>query len=142
MGLSEIKRVRVEPNGVAVLGVSVLTALSVAGIHSAVNPSVFTLRTFSNNPEARENAEIGLWMGLGMSLLAAGAIWVVFKDPVPAAVAALTGGALFGIGMWAIQPRPGAKANGFETPETTKSADGISRVVRFSGCDLGWLPWN
>lgn len=89
------------------LGLAVLSALSIAGLHSAVCPSYFTTRTFASQPEAREFAIEGLWISLGLSTAASVAIWLVFDEILPALVAEATALALFGISMYAInQPRP------------------------------------
>lgn len=93
-------------NGKKDLGLAVLTALSIAGIHSAVNPSLFTLRSFAARPEARAAAVQGLWIGLGASIVASGAILFVFDGWVPAAVGAATGVGLFLVGMWAVHSPP------------------------------------
>lgn len=88
------------------LGISILSALSIAGIHSAINPSVFTFLTFASKPEARGRALKGLWIGLGASTVASGAIYMVFKEWLPAIISEVTAIALFGIGVWAINQPP------------------------------------
>jgi len=88
------------------LGLSVLAALSIAGLHSAVCPSYFTLKTFGSQPEARARAMEGLWISLGLSTIASGAIWLVFDSLTPAIVSEVTAFALFGIGVWAIRSSP------------------------------------
>ena len=89
------------------LALSILSALSIAGIHSAINPSIFTLMSFASHSEAKPKAMTGLWIGLGASTLASGAIWVVFKEPLPAVIAELTAIGLFAAGVWAVnQPSP------------------------------------
>lgn len=91
------------------LALSVLSALSIAGIHSAINPSLFTLLSFGSQPEGRSRALKGLWIGLGASTLASGAIYVVWKQVLPAIIAELTAVGLFAAGVWAINQ---------ETPST------------------------
>lgn len=88
------------------LAVSVLAALSIAGIHSSINPSIFTFLSFATKPEARSRAMTGLWIGLGASTLASGAIWIIFKDSLPAIISEATAIALFGAGVWAINQKP------------------------------------
>jgi hypothetical protein len=88
------------------LALAVLSALSVAGIHSAINPSLFTLLSFATKPEARGRAMKGLWIGLLASTLASGAIYVVFKKWMPAIISQATAIALFGAGVWAINQKP------------------------------------
>jgi len=88
------------------LALAVLSALSVAGIHSAINPSLFTLMSFATKPEARARAEKGLWIGLGASTLASAAIYVVFKKWMPAIISEATAVALFLGGMWAVGQKP------------------------------------
>lgn len=84
------------------LGVAVLTALSIAGLHSAVCPSYFTMVTFGSQPEAKERAMDGLWISLGLSTVASMAIYGVWKDMPAALVGQATALALFGIGVYAI----------------------------------------
>lgn len=91
-----------ETMGNSVMGISILSALSIAGIHSAVNPSYFTLRSFASKPEARKVASEGLWIGLGLGLLGSFALYGVFKRAVPAIVSAATAVGLFGVGLYAV----------------------------------------
>lgn len=91
-----------ETMGNSVMGISILSALSIAGIHSAVNPSYFTLRSFASKPEARKVAAEGLWIGLGLGLLGSFALYGVFKRAVPAIVSAATAVGLFGVGLYAV----------------------------------------
>lgn len=88
------------------LALAVLSALSVAGIHSAVNPSLFTLLSFATKPEAQARAMKGLWIGLGASTLASVAVYVVFKKWLPAIISEITAVALFGAGVWAVHQKP------------------------------------
>lgn len=88
------------------LGLSILSALSIAGIHSAVNPSYFTLRSFASKPEAKGMAKEGLWIGLGLSTLASVAIWWVFDETIPAVISEAVAVALFGIGLYAVNATP------------------------------------
>lgn len=88
------------------MGIAILSALSIAGLHSAICPSYFTQRTFASQPEARGYAMEGLWISLGVSTLASGALYFVFEKWLPAIVAELTAIALFGIGVWAVNSKP------------------------------------
>lgn len=88
------------------LGLSILSALSIAGLHSAINPSVFTLLTFGSKPEAKKRAMTGLWIGLAASTVASAAILMVFKETMPAIIGEVTAIALFGTGVWAINQTP------------------------------------
>lgn len=88
------------------LGLSILSALSIAGVHSAINPSLFTLMSFATKPEARERAMKGLWIGLGASTIASGAIWLVFGEWLPAIISEITAVGLFGAGVWAVNQKP------------------------------------
>jgi hypothetical protein len=97
---------QIEPNGKKTLGLSLLSATTVFSAFSAFNPSIFTLRTFSTRPEARERAMPGLWLGLGASLVGSVAIGLSFGEWTPAVVGSLTGALLFGISMWAIHAAP------------------------------------
>lgn len=88
------------------LAISVLSALSIAGIHSAINPSVFTLLSFASKPEAQGRAMKGLWIGLGASTVASVAIYFIFKDWMPAILSEVTALGLFGTGVWAVNQPP------------------------------------
>lgn len=84
------------------LGIAVLSALSVAGIWSAINPSYFTFRAFASKPEARERAKEGIWIGLAAGTLLSGAIWFAFKDSLAAILSEVTTLGLFGLSMYAV----------------------------------------
>ena len=88
------------------LGIAVLSALSIAGLHSAVCPSYFTMKTFASQPEARQRAMEGLWISLGLSTLASGAIYFIFDEWLPAVISQATALALFGISVHAINSPP------------------------------------
>jgi len=90
----------------SVLGLSILSALSIAGIHSAVNPSYFTLRSFAAQPQAKGAAQEGLWIGLGLSTAASAAIGMVFNEWIPAIISQATAILLFGVGMYAVNSPP------------------------------------
>jgi len=104
------------------LGLSVLAALSIAGLHSAVCPSYFTMVTFASQPEARGRAMDGLWISLALSTVASGAIWLVFDNLVPALVSEATALALFGIGVYAINKEPPAGIPSIEKQTVVKAA--------------------
>lgn len=89
------------------IGLAVLSALSISGIHSAVNPSFFTLRAFAKKPVERSNAITGLWIGLGLGLAGSVAIYLVFDEILPALVAGGTALGLFAIGIAAVQSNGG-----------------------------------
>lgn len=88
------------------MGVAVLSALSIAGLHSAVCPSYFTMKTFASQPEARERAMEGLYISLALSTLASGALYFIFNAWTPAIVAEATALALFGISVAAVNSEP------------------------------------
>ena len=95
-----------DPMQESVLGLSILSALSIAGIHSAINPSYFTLRSFAAQPQARGAAIEGLWIGLAASTAASAAIWLVFDELIPAIVSQATAIILMGIGYAAVTAEP------------------------------------
>lgn len=86
----------------SLLGLSILSALSVAGIWSAINPSYFTFRSFASKPEAKAIAKEGIWIGLGASTAASLGVWLVFKRLTPAIVSQAVALTLFGISMYAV----------------------------------------
>lgn len=88
------------------LGVAVLSAISIAGIHSAVCPSYFTLKTFASQPEAKERAMEGMWISLGVSTVTSLALYFVFKNWMPVIFSEATALLLFGIGVAAINSEP------------------------------------
>jgi hypothetical protein len=90
----------------SILGLSVLSALSIAGIHSAVNPSYFTLRSFAAQPQAKAAAKEGLWIGLALGVAGSAGVGLVFDEWTPALVSALVALGLFGVGMYAISQPP------------------------------------
>jgi hypothetical protein len=117
-GLGQVRR---NGNGASELGLAVLSALSIAGIHSAINPSFFTLKAFAKKPEERANAIQGLWIGLGLGTAASVAIYAVFRRLIPAIISEASALALFGIGMAAV------KSNGVEEPTMAPKIDGVMR---------------
>lgn len=104
------------------LGIAVLSALSIASVHSSICPSYFTMSTFASQPEARKRAMDGLWISLGLSTLAAGAIYMVWKDLAAALVGEATAFALFGIGVYAINQKPPTGIPPIEQQNTTSPA--------------------
>lgn len=88
------------------LGVAVLSAISIAGIHSAICPSYFTMKTFASQPEAKERSMEGLWISLGVSTITSLSLYLVFKDWMPVIFAEATALLLFGIGVAATQSEP------------------------------------
>lgn len=84
------------------LAISVLSALSISGIHASLNPSVFTFLSFASKPEAKVRAMKGLWIGLGASTVASLAIWKIFNDWMPAVISEVVAVGLFAAGVWAI----------------------------------------
>lgn len=88
------------------MGLAIMSALSIAGLHSAICPSYFTMKTFASQPEARGRAMEGLWISLGVSTLASASLYFVFENWLPAIVAQATALALFGISVAAINSNP------------------------------------
>jgi hypothetical protein len=88
------------------LGVAVLSAISIAGIHSAICPSYFTMKTFASQPEAKERSMEGLWISLGVSALTSASLYFVFKSWMPVIFAGATSLLLFGIGVAATNSEP------------------------------------
>lgn len=112
------------------MGVAVLSALSIAGLHSAVCPSYFTMKTFASQPEARERAMEGLWISLGLSTLAAGSLYFIFDAWLPAIIAEATALALFGISVAAINSPPPKGIPPIEKQQiTTTEAPGIPQTA-------------
>lgn len=88
------------------LGVAVLSAISIAGIHSAICPSYFTMKTFASQPEAKERSMEGLWISLGVSTVTSLSLYLVFKSWMPVIFAQATALLLFGIGVAATNSEP------------------------------------
>lgn len=88
------------------VGLSMLSALSVASVWSSVCPSYFTFSTFASQPAARQRALTTCWIGFGLSSAAAASIWFIFGEFVPALVAEGTALALLGISLHAIMSKP------------------------------------
>jgi hypothetical protein len=88
------------------LGVAVLSAISIAGIHSAICPSYFTMKTFASQPEAKERSMEGLWISLGVSTVTSLSLYLVFKNWMPVIFAQATALLLFGIGVAATNSEP------------------------------------
>lgn len=88
------------------MGLAILSALSISGLHAAICPSWFTMASFASQPEAKERAMKGLWISLGASTLASAGLYFVFDKWLPAIVGGLTSVALFGIGVWALNAPP------------------------------------
>lgn len=95
-----------DSNGSKELGLALLSATTVFSAFAAFNPSTFTLLSFASKPEARARAMPGIWLGLGASLLGSAAIGLAFDSWAPAIAGGLTGLALFGVSMWAINHEP------------------------------------
>ncbi len=108
------------------LGIAVLTALSIAGLHSAVCPSYFTMVTFGSQPEAKTRAMDGLWISLGLSTIASLAIYGVWKDMTVALVGEATAVALFGIGVYAISKEPPKTVPPIEKQQTQEVAQAVA----------------
>lgn len=104
------------------MGLAMMSALSIAGLHSAICPSYFTMKTFASQPEARSRAMEGLWISLGVSAAAAAALYFVFDDWVPPIAAAATALALFGISVAAINSKPPEGIPPIEKQQTTTEA--------------------
>lgn len=92
--------------GRQMMGIAILSALSIAGLHSAICPSYFTMKTFSSQPEAKSRAMEGLYISLGVSSVASMGLYFVFNRWLPAIVSEATALLLFGIGVYAIQSKP------------------------------------
>ena len=73
-----------------VMGIAILSALSIAGLHSAICPSYFTQRTFASQPEDKEFAMEGLLIALVVYSLATGDLFFVFDSWLPALVPEVT----------------------------------------------------
>lgn len=80
-------------------GITLLSAVSVAGLHSTVSPSLASLKIMAKKPDEKSAAQTGLWWGLGLSLAAATGLWFLFDEKLPAYAAGVVGVSLFGLGM-------------------------------------------
>jgi hypothetical protein len=118
------------------LGIAVLAALSISGLHAAIVPSYFTMVTFASQPEARSRAMDGLWISLVASSLASVAIYGVWKNLPSAITAEATALALFGIGVYAINKQPPKGIPPIEKQQTTEVAVQGSRPPRVMGSQV------
>lgn len=97
----------VEPNGGTDLGLSLMAIMSVAGIHSAISPSLATFSSFFSRTEQEQAiARRTLLISLGASALTSLGILLVFKRWTPALVGLAAGFGLFGLGMHAVYSEP------------------------------------
>lgn len=103
------------------MGLAILAALSISGLHAAICPSWFTMASFASQPEAQARAMKGLWISLGASTLASVGLYFVFDKWLPAIVGEATALALFGIGVWAINSKPPETIPPIEKQEETTS---------------------
>jgi hypothetical protein len=85
--------------GLPDLGLSILSGVGVATIHSAITPSYSVARALSMKPEGRVNVTQGLWIGLGLGAAATAGIYFASKKTLPTVVAGAVVLALFGVGM-------------------------------------------
>jgi hypothetical protein len=110
------------------LGVAVLSAISIAGIHSAICPSYFTMKTFASQPEAKSRSMEGLWISLGVSAVTSASLYFVFKSWMPVIFAGATSLLLFGIGVAATNSEPPKTIPPIEKQQTTTEAPGIPQT--------------
>lgn len=85
--------------GLPDLGLSILSGVGVASIHSAITPSYSVAKALSVKPEGRANVTQGLWMGLGFGAAATAGIYFASKKWLPTLVSGAVVLALFGVGM-------------------------------------------
>jgi hypothetical protein len=115
------------------LGVAVLSAISIAGIHSAICPSYFTMKTFASQPEAKQRSMEGLWISLGVSAVTSASLYFVFKSWMPVIFAGATSLLLFGIGVAATNSEPPKNIPPIEkqnlTPPTAVSESSIPNTA-------------
>lgn len=96
-----------EGNGSTDLGLSLMAVMSVAGIHSAISPSLATFSSFfSTTPQEQAIARRTLYISLGASAMTALGILLVFQRWTPALVGMAAGLGLFGLGMHAVHSKP------------------------------------
>jgi hypothetical protein len=95
-------------NGVADLGLSLMSITSIFSVHASISPSFATFRSFfSKTPEERAIATQTLLLSLGASTVSSLGIYLVFKRWVPAIAAEIAGVGLFALGMYAVHaPAP------------------------------------
>lgn len=86
-----------------ILGSSILSAISVAQIHSLINPSYVQLREQASDPARVAAAKEGLSTSLLIELAAAGLIGYAFESVVPALVAGGLSIGLFAMGTHALE---------------------------------------
>lgn len=85
------------------LSSSILSAFSVAQIHSLINPSYEDLRNRSSDPVRVAAAEESLNKSLVMELAAAGILGLLFESVTPALVAGGVSVGLYALGQHALK---------------------------------------
>lgn len=106
LGMSRGAQLGMSSQDTQMLGVAVLSAISIAGIHSAICPSYFTMKTFASQPQAKARSMEGLWISLGVSAVTSASLYWVFKSWMPVVFAGATSLLLFGIGVAATNSEP------------------------------------
>jgi hypothetical protein len=97
------------PNGLADIGLSLMSATTIFSVHSAISPSYATYRSFfSRTPEERAIARETLFISLGACTLSALGVYLVFGRVIPAIAGEVSALGLFALGMYAVgTPPPG-----------------------------------
>jgi hypothetical protein len=84
------------------LTVALLIAVEVAFGFSAFEPSIFTIRHFSAQPETKESIRIGEVLAVGYSLLIAIIAGMITKSVLPVLFTCVSCAGMVGIYEWAL----------------------------------------
>jgi hypothetical protein len=82
--------------------IALLIAVEVAFGFSAFEPSVFTIRHFSAQPETKESIRIGEYLAVGFSMLIAFAAAAVTKSMLPVILTMLSCAGMVCVYEWAL----------------------------------------
>lgn len=88
--------------GAETAGLSIMAAMSVAGIWSALSPSWFTLSCFSKSEKEKAIGQKTLMISGAAGLVTSAGIYLVFGKLIPALAGALTTASLFVLGQYAL----------------------------------------
>jgi hypothetical protein len=103
-------------SGAETAGLSIMAAMSVAGIWSALSPSYFTYSVFAKSEKEKAIGQKTLFVSAGAGLITSLGIYLVFGKLIPAIAGVLTTVGLFAMGQHALSQTDGAPVNPSMSP--------------------------